>query len=538
MNKSFINKRNKLTYEIEEQLNYSPFIPTNKGIPNNYSPSMKNYNNNEKNEINYPQFRGKNCNKKDNDDELSKEKTNETYEDIIQKNNSLLLSQENLNLPFNPFSLNLNSNPYFNINSGCGNAKCNNQNTNNNNRISINEDINYPLHKQNHSHSIENKEEINIIPQKEPERKFTFNQDNSKQNENISYNKSQSIQFRGDESSDLPYSKDNIYDKQIINNTRTDDNNNNESNNLQNLLITNSIQVSEEGITNPNIDIKKKENTINNSKVNNYQGEIQGFEELKVSNPFSTSKNFYSIQEESSKRKNEKTAPINQSSFPLYNHISSLESISFLPLEEQIRVLYKDNQSLMGQLKEYQKKYGDLTEDDKQNKFKSFLMKENEEINTLNKKYEGIMETFVSFLNKINLKLNREQIDITELKKKSDSVSHLLLPIQSEILMHIKRSIKRKRKGDGFNISRTTTEELSSVSDTEDYVPDKYLEKLKKLNKNYDGINFNYHSPNRVKNCIACDMGFGISQRPYSPLVCSPNKYKYIQSSPVRDEEN
>ena len=34
-----------------------------------------------------------------------------------------------------------------------------------------------------------------------------------------------------------------------------------------------------------------------------------------------------------------------------------------------------------------------------------------------------------------------------------------------------------------FNISRSTTEELSSVSDTEDYVPDKYFEKLKNLNE-------------------------------------------------------
>lgn len=535
MNKPLINKRNKLTYEIDEQFNYSPFLATNKGVPNNYSSSMISNVNNEKVEINYPKIRSKNY-KQNNDDELSKEKTRETYEDIIQKNNSLLLSQENLNLPFNPFSLNLN---YFDSNGGCNGVKCNKQIMNDNNQISNNNDINYPLAQQNHSHYFERKEDRYNFSQNDPERKFTFSQDNINQNENSSYIKSQSMQFPDNNSSDLVYSKNNPNDKQKINNSGINNNSNIENNNLQNLQVTNSIQVSGDGITNPNIDINNKENIINNSKPDNCQGEIQGFEELKVSNPFSNSKNYYSIQEEeSSKRANKKTEPINQSSFPLYNHISSLESISFLPLEEQIRVLYKDNQSLISQLKEYQKKYGDLTEDDKQNKFKSFLMKENEELNTLNKKYEGIMETFLTFLNKINLKLNREQIDISELKKKSDSVSHLLLPIQSEILMHIKRSIKRKRKGDGFNISRSTTEELSSVSDTEDYVPDKYFEKLKNLNKNYDGINFNYHSPNRVKNCIACDMGLGISQKPYSPLVCSPNKYKYIQSPPVHVEVN
>ena len=183
MNKPLINKRNKLTYEIDEQFNYSPFLPTNKGVPNNYSSSMISNPNNEKVEINYPKIRSKNY-KKSNDDELSKEKTRETYEDIIQKNNSLLLSQENLNLPFNPFFLNLN---YYDSNGGCNGVKSNIMNDNN--QISNNNDINYPLARQNHSHYFERKEARYNFSQNAPERKFTFSQDNINQNEKNRCNK-------------------------------------------------------------------------------------------------------------------------------------------------------------------------------------------------------------------------------------------------------------------------------------------------------------------------------------------------------------
>ena len=493
----------KLTYEIDENYNF-PLL----------THDIEEFLKKDKPKFNYKRDNTllDNENRMKENTKTEGEVTQDTYEDIVRKNNELLQSEHVSKKVPNPFLNNLcdSSKDYgFDL---CNYDEKKNKSMNDNKGI-INEYKGY---------SYQNKNVIDLP--------LKYNSDNNnikviqKNTKGSSFDRineqgesEQSPDFgRIKSSKDTIEVNDLIPDKDSSNNNQKispslpiKENTNNYSKYISPSLPyanTNSdiMQPSPTSIVNPSDPVSNSNNLVSSS--------------MKVTNPYS-SNNIYSNHDQ---QKSIVQSPNNS----MYFQITSLDSISSLPLQEQIRILYKDNQSLQERLKSYQSRYGDINEDEKQNKFKSFLMKENEDMNTLNKKYENIIESFLSFINKINISLGREQIDISEIKKKSDSVGHLLLPLQSEILMHIKRSIKRRRKNGVYSM---TTENSSDISDSEDYRPDKYMEKLRNLNRNYDGINFNYYSPDRVKNCIACDMGLGNSQRPYSPIACSPNRYKYIQ---------
>ena len=466
----------KLTYEIDENFNY-PLL----------THDIQEFLKKDKPKFNYKRDNSllDNENRMKENTNTEGEVTQDTYEDIVRKNNELLQSEQMSKKVFNPFLNNLcdSSKPYgFDL---CNYDEKKNKSMNDNKGI-INEYKGY---------SYQNKNVFDLPLKHNSDNNIKVIQNNTK---GSSYDRiNEQGERKGEQSPDFGRNKS-AKDTIEVNDNRSQQI---KENSLTNSQSQNDImQPLATSIVNPSDPLSN--NLISSS--------------LKVTNPYSNQDEQKSIQVQS---------PNNS----MFFQITSLDSISSLPLQEQIRILYKDNQSLQERLKSYQSRYGDINEDEKQNKFKSFLMKENEDMNTLNKKYENIIESFLSFINKINIGLGREQIDISEIKRKSDSVGHLLLPLQSEILMHIKRSIKRRRKGGVY--SMTTTENSSEVSDSEDYRPDKYMEKLRNLNSNYDGKIFNYYSPDRVRNCIACDMGLGNSQRPYSPIACSPNRYKYIQYS-------
>ena len=506
----------KLTYEIDENFNY-PLL----------THDIQEFLKKDKPKFNYKRDNSllDNENRMKENTNTEGEVTQDTYEDIVRKNNELLQSEQMSKKVFNPFLNNLcdSSKPYgFDL---CNYDEKKNKSMNDNKGI-INEYKGY---------SYQNKNVFDLPLKHNSDNNIKVIQNNTK---GSSYDRvNEQGERKGEQSPDFGRNKSAKDTIEVNDNPSQQIKENTFTNNAQQTIKSNNQKVSH------SLPIKETTNTYSkyispslpyantNSQSQNDIMQPLATSIVNPSDPLSNNlissslkvTNPYSNQDE------QKSIQVQSPNNSMFFQITSLDSISSLPLQEQIRILYKDNQSLQERLKSYQSRYGDINEDEKQNKFKSFLMKENEDMNTLNKKYENIIESFLSFINKINIGLGREQIDISEIKRKSDSVGHLLLPLQSEILMHIKRSIKRRRKGGVY--SMTTTENSSEVSDSEDYRPDKYMEKLRNLNSNYDGKIFNYYSPDRVRNCIACDMGLGNSQRPYSPIACSPNRYKYIQYS-------
>ena len=163
-------------------------------------------------------------------------------------------------------------------------------------------------------------------------------------------------------------------------------------------------------------------------------------------------------------------------------------------------------------------------------------MQENENLRNLNKEGEKIINEFIKFINSINEKLDRNKINIDDIRQNANNLAKFFSPLKHEIIGHINRSLKRKRK-DSL-MSGVSFDSKENLSDDEDYSK-RIIEKLRKLNQNgfvgpEGNYMLNYYDDEHhtwIRNCLPCQLGYNQSSKGYSPIMCSPNYAKYVTNT-------
>jgi len=221
-------------------------------------------------------------------------------------------------------------------------------------------------------------------------------------------------------------------------------------------------------------------------------------------------------------------------------HTIKIGKIQHLPLEQQILILYNENKQLTNELDRYKKLFGDIDAlegvEGIANEFKNLLMQENENLRNLNKEGEKIINEFIKFINSINEKLDRNKINIDDIRQNANNLAKFFSPLKHEIIGHINRSLKRKRK-DSL-MSGVSFDSKENLSDDEDYSK-RIIEKLRKLNQNgfvgpEGNYMLNYYDDEHhtwIRNCLPCQLGYNQSSKGYSPIMCSPNYAKYVTNT-------
>ena len=266
-------------------------------------------------------------------------------------------------------------------------------------------------------------------------------------------------------------------------------------------------------------------------------------------------------------------------------YINSLDEISSLPKDEQILLLFNNNKNLARALKNLKFKYDNLKDgyaklqqqqlnDDitKNKSLKEMLLKENKELKQLNTNFENILEPLVNYVNDVNTSLGKPEIDINQLKRMAreyannnnsnsninngefntssnpNQVAQLkefLSGCNKDTMKYIQEANKelaKKRKREMANANKA---ELKGIKEeSEQNIKNNNKNKNKFIfgnyndnnNNNIQGVPFNpgqygfdYYGDRNI-NCFACNLGCNNSSRGFSPLICSPNRTKYIKN--------
>ena len=178
-----------------------------------------------------------------------------------------------------------------------------------------------------------------------------------------------------------------------------------------------------------------------------------------------------------------------------------------------------------------------------------------------NKNYENILEPLVDYVNEVNLAMGKEEIDLPQIKKMSklkanpegtDNKDNESNPIEEmkkylndchkEIVDNIddmnktinKNNPKKKKKL--YSHSNNVTTANNGNINTSNQIPNRD----NKFNRNqtsnivnnnssdFDPL-YGYDYYGDRNNCFACNLGCNCSSRGYSPLMCSPNRSKYLR---------
>ena len=156
-------------------------------------------------------------------------------------------------------------------------------------------------------------------------------------------------------------------------------------------------------------------------------------------------------------------------------------------------------------------------------------MQENEKLKNLIEEGDKIIQDFINFINSFNERLDKDKINLDDVKHNKHNLAKFFSPLKQEILGHIERSLKREAKSDLKDLVNLNEFRLTD----DDNYGKRVIEKLKKLNTNgfvgADGnYMLNYYYDKNPKDCIACDLGYNNSSKGYSPIMCSPNYAKYV----------
>ena len=405
--------------------NYKNFATSNNFEDNNNNIDLNN--NNDKNNLNFDE--NKNLNENDNN---NKENQNSNEDNNIEKNNENEITNDNNN---NEIKINKNVQENFDsIN-----------NINENNLINSNNNI-----ENNNNEFIknitDNKQLLN-----------NYNEISDKNNNNnmlLNDLKLNNLKVRNPFTSD-----ENIYanlENEIEKTTFKNNNINNNENIINNNKLSNNFS------TYDYIDINLYNNSSNNNLMkyfninNNYN-----LEELNNSNDKYVDKNIlnlnYDISNYKSNLKNnkeEKKTFAHNKTLPFSNpnHINSLNSINYLPVEQQIDILFNNNQKMNEELQKYKEKFGNIdsileTNNNSNlimNKFNNDITKENKNLEELNQQYLNVIKTLTNFINSFNDKLKRDSFNITDIKK-GKNLNNLLNPLKIELMEHISRSLEIKK---------------------------------------------------------------------------------------------
>ena len=331
----------------------------------------------------------------------------------------------------------------------------------------------------------------------------------------------------------------------------------------------NSIAAS---ISNPKGDINNKQNTSPRFNSQN-SSTILNQNKDNIFNPSSNNDPLRSPITNNQKEISSSDHPIDEENIQK-NIINSLDEINSLTPQEQIQILFNNNRALAQSLRTLQSQYDNLkTEYDKAIKLqgieknnnskelKNLLIKENNELKMLNKNYENILEPLVDYVNEVNLAMGKEEIDLLQIKKMSklkanpegtDNKDNESNPIEEmkkylndchkEIVDNIddmNKTINKKnpkKKKQLYSHSNNVTTANNGNINTSNQIPNRD----NKFNRNQtsDIVNNNssdfdplygYDYYGDRNNCFACNLGCNCSSRGYSPLMCSPNRSKYLR---------
>ncbi len=410
-------------------------------------------------------------------------------------------------------------------------------------------------------------------------------------NERDIYNRNKSLEPNNNNNLNynFPYGGNNQIDEQ---NNNTDPNSENRYQEIynQNINITNpynkdinktsNLAPSKEkeynfysiaaSISNPKGDINNKQNT---SPRFNSQNSSTILNQNNIFNPSSNNDPLRSPITNNQKEISSSDHPIDEENIQK-NIINSLDEINSLTPQEQIQILFNNNRALAQSLRTLQSQYDNLkTEYDKAIKLqgieknnnskelKNLLIKENNELKMLNKNYENILEPLVDYVNEVNLAMGKEEIDLLQIKKMSklkanpegtDNKDNESNPIEEmkkylndchkEIVDNIddmnktinKKNPKNKKKL--YSHSNNVTTANNGNINTSNQIPNRD----NKFNRNqtsnivnnnssdFDPL-YGYDYYGDRNNCFACNLGCNCSSRGYSPLMCSPNRSKYLR---------
>lgn len=329
----------------------------------------------------------------------------------------------------------------------------------------------------------------------------------------------------------------------------------------------NSIAAS---ISNPKGDINNKQNTSPRFNSQN-SSTILNQNKDNIFNPSSNNDPLRSPITNNQKEISSSDHPIDEENIQK-NIINSLDEINSLTPQEQIQILFNNNRALAQSLRTLQSQYDNLkTEYDKAIKLqgieknnnskelKNLLIKENNELKMLNKNYENILEPLVDYVNEVNLAMGKEEIDLLQIKKMSklkanpegtDNKDNESNPIEEmkkylndchkEIVDNIddmnKTINKKNPKKKLYSHSNNVTTANNGNINTSNQIPNRD----NKFNRNqtsnivnnnssdFDPL-YGYDYYGDRNNCFACNLGCNCSSRGYSPLMCSPNRSKYLR---------
>ena len=421
-NNYYLNQLN-----INSNNNTKNFETSNNFEDNNNNIDLNN--NNDKNNLNFDE--NKNLNENDNN---NKENQNSNEDNNIEKNNENEITNDNNN---NEIKINKNVQENFDsIN-----------NINENNLINSNNNIENNNNNEFIKNITDNKQLLN-----------NYNEISDKNNNNnmlLNDLKLNNLKVRNPFTSD-----ENIYanlENEIEKTTFKNNNINNNENIINNNKLNNNFS------TYDNIDINLYNNSSNNNlmKYFNINNNNNNIEELNNSNDKYVDKNIlnlnYDISNYKSNLKNnikEKKTFAHNKTLPFSNpnHINSLDNIKYLPLEQQIDILFNNNQKMNEELQKYKEKFGNIdsileTNNNSNlimNKFNNDITKENKNLEELNQQYLNVIKTLTNFINSFNDKLKRDSFNITDIKK-GKNLNNLLNPLKIELMEHISRSLEIKK---------------------------------------------------------------------------------------------
>lgn len=214
-----------------------------------------------------------------------------------------------------------------------------------------------------------------------------------------------------------------------------------------------------------------------------------------------------------------------------YKSIPSLQSIKHLPLEDQVALLFNENQTLKGKLDELnhnyfllQNQYNALKTQkegeqiDNKNKLNDFLLKNNKELQEKNKETEALLEDLISLANDINQAKGKTDLllSIDQVKQSPDQLKRMLSIIREEVFDDDTLNDNDKCNKNSKNVlKRLKKEKQKNNKDSS--------EASKSNNTN------SYYPYNSKPDCLPCSLGISNSNKGYSPRMCSPNRDSYSQ---------
>ena len=411
-------------------------------------------------------------------------------------------------------------------------------------------------------------------------RNKSIEQNNNNLNYNFPYGGNNIID---DQSKNINQNNENRY--QEINNQNIDITNPYRSNNKDIDKTNNLIPLKEKeynfnslaaSVSNPQGDINNKQKTSPRFNSQNDSPSLLNQNKDKIFNPSSNNDPLRSPITNNQKGSSSSDHPIDEEIIQK-NIINSLDEISSLTPQEQIQILFNNNRALAQSLRTLQSQYDNLKseydktiklqgieKDNNSKELKNLLIKENNELKMLNKNYENILEPLVDYVNEVNLAMGKDEIDLLQIKKMSklnanpegtnnenkdnesnpiEEMKNYLNDCHKEIVDNIddmnktinKKNPKRKKKLSSHS-NNVTTANNGNVN-TSNQIPNRD----NKFNRNQTSNIINNNSNNDIdplygydyygdrNNCFACNLGCNCSSRGYSPLMCSPNRSKYLR---------